>query len=776
MIYSVIYMLQAHDATPAAASNGKHTIIRDITNTHNSGPKELKRQSERERYSQNRDEILKKQRQAYSQKKMTAASTEINGQGNETQTPVSITIDPNPKEIRRQRDRERYAQNRDEILKRQRQYRELEKASNALLGNDDSATPTPATGISVVTQLPTITCLEPNPHLSRVMESQLSNILNLPTQSCILEKDDVGHGCGSNQPNETTCADEESDWLHRNDRFQMQYIGGRMRPVNLPIPTSHGDAPMDSYNGNDHGEDEDAYGILEPHGNTSNIDDCLGDENLREAAYVEPDEEARLFAEQDVDFQSYRVQRQQANAVPNDDTYDNVYKNIPNRHHVLRKVPDCRHCGALRFPFEGPAFCCRKGKVSLVTPVVPEELKRLFISQEDDDAKYFRDNIRYFNSHFSFTSLGVTLDRRVSTAARTGVYTFRACGGLYHSLDNLVSADQRRYNVPTTSQVAAIWVEGSDPQNCFDRSVVVHAKGDRPLYIRAYYGCYDPLSYPLFFPRGETGWNRWMPYADPPTDTTQGSADKFARQQTQFSDLLTDEISIIDQVAEFLPRGDHATEFPADNNIMQEPNGNYAVHEDQATDLPEDDNEDNPDDDFGDDEVNATQSRKFVSAREYYCFKMQVRKKLFNIILFGGRLFQQWAVDMYIKIETMRLDWYSKPENQKVICADLYQGLVDTVIAGESRGDRIGKRIVLPRTFPGGDRDMQRRFLDAMAIVQRWGKPDYFITMTCNPYWEEITEKLLPGQLPQDRPDLVARVFKAKQRDMMELLTKASFA
>jgi hypothetical protein len=86
-----------------------------------------------------------------------------------------------------------------------------------------------------------------------------------------------------------------------------------------------------------------------------------------------------------------------------------------------------------------------------------------------------------------------------------------------------------------------------------------------------------------------------------------------------------------------------------------------------------DDNEDNPDDDFGENEKNATHSRKFVSAREYYCFKVQVRKKLFNIILFGGRLFQQWAVDMYIKIETMRLDWYSKPANQKIIRADLYQ-------------------------------------------------------------------------------------------------------
>lgn len=108
---------------------------------------------------------------------------------------------------------------------------------------------------------------------------------------------------------------------------------------------------------------------------------------------------------------------------------------------MLRKVSDCRHCGALRIQYEGPAFCCKKGKVDIFTPDVPEELKRLFTSRDDEDAKYFRENIRYFNSHFSFTSLGVTLDRRVSTAAGTGVYTFRACGRLYHALDDLLSSD-----------------------------------------------------------------------------------------------------------------------------------------------------------------------------------------------------------------------------------------------------------------------------------------------------------------------------------------------
>ena len=49
-----------------------------------------------------------------------------------------------------------------------------------------------------------------------------------------------------------------------------------------------------------------------------------------------------------------------------------------------------------------------------------------------------------------------------------------------------------------------------------------------------------------------------------------------------------------------------------------------------------------------------------------------------------------------------------------------------------------------------------------MALVTRNGKPDFFVTMTCNPYCDEIVEQLLLGQTPQDRPDIVARVYRAK--------------
>jgi hypothetical protein len=36
-------------------------------------------------------------------------------------------------------------------------------------------------------------------------------------------------------------------------------------------------------------------------------------------------------------------------------------------------------------------------------------------------------------------------------------------------------------------------------------------KSDKPQYIKAYQGCYDPLSYPLFFPNGGVGWNLNIP-------------------------------------------------------------------------------------------------------------------------------------------------------------------------------------------------------------------------------------------------------------------------
>ncbi|KAL3846228.1 hypothetical protein ACJIZ3_003631 [Penstemon smallii] len=128
---------------------------------------------------------------------------------------------------------------------------------------------------------------------------------------------------------------------------------------------------------------------------------------------------------------------------------------------------------------------------------------------------------------------------------------------------------------------------------------------------------------------------------------------------------------------------------------------------------------------------------------------------------------------MYIKLETSRLDYFRSEQRQRDLRTESYQGIIDSIfVHGETDPSNIGQRVVLLSSFIGGPRDMRRRYVNAMALVQRFGKPDVFLTMTCNPAWVEIRESLLPGQKPDDRPDLIARVFKAKLEELKNDLVK----
>jgi hypothetical protein len=63
---------------------------------------------------------------------------------------------------------------------------------------------------------------------------------------------------------------------------------------------------------------------------------------------------------------------------------------------------------------------------------------------------------------------------------------------------------------------------------------------------------------------------------------------------------------------------------------------------------------------------------------------------------------------------------------------------------------------------------MAQCYQDAMSVVREYGKPDLFITFTCNPKWDEITNHLKHNQTAADRPDLVARVFKRKLKSLID--------
>lgn len=140
-----------------------------------------------------------------------------------------------------------------------------------------------------------------------------------------------------------------------------------------------------------------------------------------------------------------------------------------------------------------------------------------------------------------------------------------------------------------------------------------------------------------------------------------------------------------------------------------------------------------------------------------------------------GRLWQQYIVDAFTAVEQYRLDWVKN--NQKTIRADLYNSIRDSIRKGDSNPTCLGKKIILPATFTGSRRYMSQYFKDSLAICRSIGHPSFFLTMTCNTKWPEIQSMLdhMPGVSVSDAPDVVARVFKMKLDQLVDLIKNKGY-
>jgi hypothetical protein len=251
-------------------------------------------------------------------------------------------------------------------------------------------------------------------------------------------------------------------------------------------------------------------------------------------------------------------------------------------------------------------------------------------------------------------------------------------GDIHHLRLRLIgsrSTDGREYNLPTSSEIAAIVVGDIGVEN-EQRDVIVEYKDGGLKRINELHPSYMALQYPLLFPYGEDGFRLGILYR----------------------------------------------------------NVNGRIHN----------------------------TKDFITMREYYAYRLQEREGEGHTLIYGGRLFQQFDVDAYTCIEGARLMWVRR--NQRRLRIELYSGLKDAVMRGDTTPASTGKRIVLPSSFTGSPRYMIENYQDAMAICRWAGYPDLFITFTCNAKWPEIRNFLSmnTGQKTEDRPDVVARVFKIK--------------
>ena len=71
---------------------------------------------------------------------------------------------------------------------------------------------------------------------------------------------------------------------------------------------------------------------------------------------------------------------------------------------------------------------------------------------------------------------------------------------------------------------------------------------------------------------------------------------------------------------------------------------------------------------------------------------------------------------MWAACDQTKLDWLSSHQSQ--IRADLYNGVEDALISGDVDAASVGRRLVLPSSYTGGPRFMEKIYQNSMAIVR----------------------------------------------------------
>ena len=85
----------------------------------------------------------------------------------------------------------------------------------------------------------------------------------------------------------------------------------------------------------------------------------------------------------------------------------------------------------------------------------------------------------------------------------------------------------------------------------------------------------------------------------------------------------------------------------------------------------------------------------------------------------AGQLFQEYIVDAWASNDQSHLAWIRK--NQKTLCAEFYQGLMD-IVANDVHEvhfdvNNVGIHIILPSSYLGSSQAMYQLYQDSMALA-----------------------------------------------------------
>lgn len=409
----------------------------------------------------------------------------------------------------------------------------------------------------------------------------------------------------------------------------------------------------------------------------------------------------------------------------------------------------CPKCNAKKWADEASGMCCSGGKVTLPEIQDPPELLKDLLTGSHPYSSNFLNNIRKYNSLFQMTSFGAKVVRESNFMP-----TFKIEGQVYHKIGSLLpeqgknpqflqiyfisDADQLslRSNIAPTLKVDLIHecqillnnnnnyitsfknnMENNSSSE--DLKLIIHADRSPGNEHKGRYNCPAINEVAILMVDEEKG----------PRDIVLHCRDGQLKRVSE------------------LHRAYDPLQYPL---IFIKGDDGYYI---------------------GIAQENSTRN-KTVSCMQFYAYRLMVRPNSFNALHYYRDLFSQYFVDMMAKMISERLHFIRR--NQQKLRADDYIHLRDAVNQDANiQAANIGQCVILPSTFTGSPRYMHEKSQDALTYVRNYGKPDLFVTFTCNPEWLEIKNELFPRQSSFHRHDIISRVFHLKMKKLIQLFTKS---
>ena len=420
----------------------------------------------------------------------------------------------------------------------------------------------------------------------------------------------------------------------------------------------------------------------------------------------------------------------------------------------------CSHCGARHFAKEtGARMCCMNGRVALpcFKKPPPSLIKLLF--KDDTDGLTFRKYIRSFNNALCLSSLQCNERKFRGNFRPTLVFEGRA----HQFLGPLVEKEHE------TPKFAQVWVHDPALQtaqrinNMFLPTTITEVEKEAVQRImetvQAELGEINPwikdFRQIVEIQEEELGGGKLVISAK---DRPAG-----AHPRTYNLAVSLAEVSVL-------------TDCRPHDLVVTRRDGNLEVVSEQNSAalplhftllVPHGDRGWHP-------EIRGADGKRLTS-REFATYHMAIRDEILSCeealsrtnvdyVYLMGRLWQEWLCIMWLITQNMRLNYQDM--NQKALRADSYANVKRVVDSRRMELATLGDALypddhrlrtgvkVLSRSFVGSPRWYHMQFLDAMAICRKFGRPEYFVTMTCNPKWPEILAELRPGQSPEDRPEV----------------------